>query len=383
MFGTLEVIKTKIVNFFKIETSSDITNIYLEIEDKIKKLRKEKESLAEENSLALSKANLSLSLIDESTSTAPLLIKVINEKYNNYFCTLLDKIEQIQLLLVGLENEKSKLLGNKKNSCSGIYLNDKEELLLLLRSKNDSFQPNVWCLPGGGFTGDSEEGMKREFIEETGMTILSCHLVKVISLPNINLFYFKIDKVKEGEIIVDNNEHYQYGYYKDYIWETMNLILDLKQHLKDIFSNINKIKNDSLDILTKALDSGRLNSLSFEKIKDGLSKGEFEEGYSKTYEDGTTFSKINGEWQETKNVTIPEITIVENLEVSPELIIDESESISDIIEELSQEDKIQKFNEFLKESKDLNLPVCISDFMIDFDLDKQQVQDCLNNIYFK
>lgn len=59
-------------------------------------------------------------------------------------------------------------------------LNDKNELLMLLRAKNSSVEPGTWMIPGGkiDFNEKMEDTVKREAEEEIGVQIEVIDLVK-------------------------------------------------------------------------------------------------------------------------------------------------------------------------------------------------------------
>ena len=56
---------------------------------------------------------------------------------------------------------------------NAIILNSKGEILLVKRSDTDKYFPGEWELPGGGvdFTETPQESLKREVLEECGLTV--------------------------------------------------------------------------------------------------------------------------------------------------------------------------------------------------------------------
>jgi 8-oxo-dGTP diphosphatase len=58
-------------------------------------------------------------------------------------------------------------------SVGAFILNQQKEVLLVKRSVHDTFMPGCWELPGGGtdYGETPQEGVKREIMEECGITI--------------------------------------------------------------------------------------------------------------------------------------------------------------------------------------------------------------------
>ncbi len=57
--------------------------------------------------------------------------------------------------------------------CGAIIINDRNEVLLVKRSKNSRVNPDIWSRPGGEveFGESSAEAVEREVFEETGIII--------------------------------------------------------------------------------------------------------------------------------------------------------------------------------------------------------------------
>ncbi len=62
-------------------------------------------------------------------------------------------------------------------------LNDKEELLMVLRAKNAKAEPNTWMIPGGSidFNEKIEDAVMREIKEEIGVDIEIVDLLNVVN----------------------------------------------------------------------------------------------------------------------------------------------------------------------------------------------------------
>ncbi|MCK5063376.1 MAG: NUDIX domain-containing protein, partial [Candidatus Aenigmarchaeota archaeon] len=57
--------------------------------------------------------------------------------------------------------------------CGAIIINDKNEVLLVKRSKTSRVNPDIWSRPGGEveFGESSAKAVEREVLEETGIII--------------------------------------------------------------------------------------------------------------------------------------------------------------------------------------------------------------------
>ena len=98
-----------------------------------------------------------------------------------------------------------------------VIFNDKKEILLLKRSASEDVSPSLWDIPGGTLEDgeDPEIGMRRETMEETGLTIGEISLVACAS--NIDTAKNKqfillefITQYVGGTIILNPKEHQEY-----------------------------------------------------------------------------------------------------------------------------------------------------------------------------
>lgn len=134
----------------------------------------------------------------------------------------------------------------KKKQCTAMaIMNDEGKVLFLKRSPQDSFHPSTWCLPGGGVEGyeDIMCAVKREVYEESGIeddTYTILELMQV-NLPDVDIFYYKAmlnnPKQVQSFIRIDDEEHVQYQWLDKDEWNQLDLILDLKKHMNDLFKN--------------------------------------------------------------------------------------------------------------------------------------------------
>jgi len=103
--------------------------------------------------------------------------------------------------------------------CKGFILDEEGKVLLVKRAKNADSFPGKWDLPGGHIhKGESkEDGLSREILEETGITIENPVSLEYNSIPN--QFFFVIEQW-DGEVQL-SFEH------DDFAW------VDLKTELDD------------------------------------------------------------------------------------------------------------------------------------------------------
>lgn len=118
-----------------------------------------------------------------------------------------------------------------------ILINDKNEILFLIRNKNDEFEPGKYCLPGGHV--EDNENFKaaaiRELFEETGIELSVSDVVpcgKYLD-SKANIHYF-IAKYNGNPVVLEEKEQTQYEWVPfDKVGEKA-LIMNLKQNLEEI-----------------------------------------------------------------------------------------------------------------------------------------------------
>lgn len=134
---------------------------------------------------------------------------------------------------------------NGRKQCVALVLyNGKGEILLLKRSLLDSFHPSTWCLPGGGIdAGEFPLGaVKREAKEEAGLKPEDYDIYSywACQLPGVVIHYYVAylrDPVTQSFIYLDEKEHAKYKWCNIEEWTSMDLILQLKEHLAKIMKN--------------------------------------------------------------------------------------------------------------------------------------------------
>lgn len=118
-----------------------------------------------------------------------------------------------------------------------ILINDRNEILFLIRNKNDEFEPGKYCLPGGHV--EDNENFKaaaiRELFEETGIELSVSDVVpcgKYLD-SKANIHYFTA-KYNGNPVVLEEREQMQYEWVPfDKVGEKP-LIMNLKQNLEEV-----------------------------------------------------------------------------------------------------------------------------------------------------
>jgi len=111
------------------------------------------------------------------------------------------------------------IVKTQRSATIGIFHNNK--VLLLKRGSTAPWQPNKYCLPGGGKDGDEslEQTVRRETLEETGLlldSLVSC----TISYKNNSSKVVFASRIFNPNVIL-NYEH------SEYFWASYDEILNL------------------------------------------------------------------------------------------------------------------------------------------------------------
>lgn len=118
-----------------------------------------------------------------------------------------------------------------------ILINDRNEILFLVRNKNDEFEPGKYCLPGGHVEGNEnfKAAAIRELFEETGIELSMSDVVpcgKYLD-SKANIHYFTA-KYNGNPVVLEEREQMQYEWVPfDKVGEK-TLIMNLKQNLEEI-----------------------------------------------------------------------------------------------------------------------------------------------------
>lgn len=226
------------------------------MENKYKKQLKDFESFCEtaskkqiqlkNQSYKIYKSNPSFCILQEFDDFVP------EDKFNNILINLvkghqdglIDSKKLISLKeykRVDLEKGSVFVKDNRTHYSDVIVINEKNEILFLVRNKMGDFQPNKYCFPGGHVDQgeDHRYAATRELVEETGIKVESEDLVECGTYTDnkVVIHYFTI-KVKKEEvnIFLEEKEHESYEWIAMENIKNYPLILNLKENLESIIS---------------------------------------------------------------------------------------------------------------------------------------------------
>lgn len=275
--------------------SLDLSKSYKEKENYVNKSKNELNKrnlsvkLAEliENDYTVKMQSIKKSLISESDVQTELLRKInksISKSKENAFVLLFDDFIPEDLfnekLIVFAKAHKSGELkrdikkelnlynieqlskgriyikDNKRTQYADIILqNEKGQILFLKRNKNDNFEPDKYCLPGGHIEPNETAlaGAVRECKEETGIEI---PIVDVMSIGDYidndsHIHYFLANVSDDTQpIVLEEREQIQYEWVDFDKIETKDLLMNLKENLTNL---IGIPRTDIEDDLFKAI----------------------------------------------------------------------------------------------------------------------------------
>lgn len=201
-----------------------------------------------------------------------------------------------------------------------ILINERNEILFLIRNKNDEFEPGKYCLPGGHV--EKDEGFRsaaiRECAEETGIQLKSSDVVPCGNYidSKCNIHYFTA-KYTGDPVVLEEREQIQYEWVPiDKVGEKP-LLMNLKQNLEEVINIPKCILNPehpssdkyyfdgstivdegdvelqkSLDKLCEDLNKGNISIFEFnESLPVDLSR--YERYYIRKGNEFRTFVKLN------------------------------------------------------------------------------------------
>ena len=123
----------------------------------------------------------------------------------------------------------------KKNIASIICVNDKQQILILRRSKTDKHKPMSWDLPGGHIDPSDnsiEAGAARELHEEAGLTVALNDLTYVAKRDlEKAIRYIFVATNWTGEIELKPNPKTDITEHDDYKWAAIDEIKELEQSI--------------------------------------------------------------------------------------------------------------------------------------------------------
>lgn len=148
-----------------------------------------------------------------------------------------DNQAELELLVKG---EDQQAIVNTQYA-DAIVLNEKGEILLLLRSRQEEFGAGKWSLPGGKIevSDDSElVAAQRELQEETGLKEREMTSLGVITHKNGSMSHYYACFSWTEPLLLDNNEHYNYKWVSIVDLDKYDLLLDLKDVLNQLWPQI-------------------------------------------------------------------------------------------------------------------------------------------------
>lgn len=125
-----------------------------------------------------------------------------------------------------------------KRGVNAIIADDQSRILILKRSPNAEFSPNLWDLPGGkaGKNESLQEATKRETKEESNLDVeLENDYFYVYHYPNgkIDIYAFRA-KLISGNVQLDKG-HTEFKWILRDDWETLNYTPSVTATLKELF----------------------------------------------------------------------------------------------------------------------------------------------------
>lgn len=183
------------------------------------------------------------------------LISDLSEKHSE----LSEINSKIDVVTKALNSEGKETGKGKKTYADAIIQNENNEILFLLRTSSDTFEPNTWGLPGGKVDpGETvKEGLIREVQEETGLTVTGCFPSKVKKFETGDAHYFHVFVKEDCSMIsLDDEEHANYAFMSiDEIEKREGFLMDLKSTILEITNPFGPVKK-GFETLIKGLNDG-------------------------------------------------------------------------------------------------------------------------------
>lgn len=155
-----------------------------------------------------------------------------------------------------LHTDLTKAKTYSSHSTATIIYGYDNKVLFLKRSADDDLAPGTWCLPGGGVDpGETMlEGAVREVKEESDVDVKIRDLYPVLNIEVSNnklIHYFDCylyRDYQEVSLLDGESDNYSWMSREEWEHEDVELILDLKAHLKYIMDgrDITKVKTKTV-----------------------------------------------------------------------------------------------------------------------------------------
>lgn len=175
-------------------------------------------------------------------------------------------------------NDLMDLIGDNRefqHYADAIVTDNEGKLLIIQRTKFDSFGAGKWCIPGGKVENGEfvSDAVKRELFEETGLICVGCSYCCLYRNDDgsfTHYFYCKLDNLED--FILDADEIQQYNYIGLDQIDLYDFLLDCGDRLKNIFN---------IPYKGKQLTEQELLALTENKLEKANTASSLENSYKK------------------------------------------------------------------------------------------------------
>lgn len=185
----------------------------------------------------------------------------------------------LKSLNIQLEKAEQTLKQNRVKYADSIVRNSEGKVLLLYRSSHES-NPSQYSLPGGHVDeGETfKEACLRELLEETNIEAEDAYLchIKETSKAVIHYFDIVVDAAKAEQIILDNDEHFNYEWAGRDDLDKLDCVFDLADMLKKYVFGENEVEK-AFQVIQKAFDNNQISEekyfKAYEAYQNKIEKG--------------------------------------------------------------------------------------------------------------
>ena len=260
------------------------------------------------------------------------------------------------------KDDIQKAESTKKQYADVLVINEKGQFLILLRSRQDDFEPGKWCLPGGKIDegekpdfaakrGEGEiEGTKRELLEETGIDALTLTPCCTKETKDATIHMFRCYQYEDELFYLDRNEHIGYAWIESHCIDDYDFLLDLKETLNEIFQGV-ITPQVRVSTAKKAFEKGEITEDEF--------LGEIEKAIEAGHITGTDTTGQTLTQQPLKKESVEGSKKKDYVKLSKDEVIEEHKRLVDVLESDSHEDdkeeakkQKQELEEYVKKGFD-------------------------------